>query len=175
MKKIILSICIAWLLTACSVNGQKTYTTDQYTFSYPASWKTMAELAPDYANSRNLYWLGVEEEATLTSAKQAGQPGLYFSIASRPGMFTAGLETYPTWTYAILEEDIRELNLVPVMISGTKGKMYHYQRAWENKWYQFQDYWMEDGLTLYLLSFRAEDLSKYQQEIDLSVESFSMN
>ena len=175
MNRLITSLLLMFLLlTACSATGRKTYDSPYYSFTYPAGWKTMAEISPEYQSGQNYYWLGVDEEATITSAREAGQAGLYFSVASRGGMFAPGLETFPTWTYAIVEEDLRELNMAPAVISGTAGKMYHYNRLWNENWFQFQDYWMEDGLTLYLLSFRAEDLSKYQKEIDKIVASFTI-
>lgn len=174
MKRLLPSLLlISLLLAGCNATGRKTYASPYYSFTYPAGWKTMAEISPEYQSGKNYYWLGVDEEATITSARKAGQAGLYFSVASKDGMFTPGLETFPTWTYAIVEEELRELNMAPAVLSGSAGKMYHYNRLWDENWVQFQDYWIGDGLTLYLLSFRAQDLSPYQKEISEIVESFA--
>lgn len=174
MKRILITLLLlGTLLSACKGLGQKTYTTEVYTFSYPAGWKSMAEISPDYQSGKNYYWLGVEEELTLTPMDKAGDPGLYFSMASSSDEFNGNVITFPNWSYAMLADSIRGRNRTPLEISGFNGYLHHYERFWEGSWYQFQDYWVEDGKLLYVLSFHAQDLRPYQKEIDGVVESFA--
>lgn len=176
MKRVHLSLLLVTLLLgACNAIGRTTYTSPGYSFSYPASWKTLAELSPDYQSGKNYYWLGVVEEVTVTPADRAGDPGLYFSIAASTDEFNGNVITLPNWSYAIVADAIRDRNRAPVKIGGNDGYLHHYNRAWEGSWLQFQDYWVEEGKLLYLLSFRAANLSPYQKEIDRIVASFAFS
>ena len=170
MKKIAFSMLMLVLLTSCASMRTKTYDFPTFTLKYPASWKTMAELSPDYKRAKDFMWLHIGEEFTLTSARQAGEPGLYLTVATRSHGDNV---TFAYWTYATVEEYTRNLNQVPVTVGGVEGVMYHYDREWDGQWYQFRDYWLTEGMLSYLLSFRAADLDEYQKEIDLILESIT--
>ncbi len=61
-------------------------------------------------------------------------------------------------------------------IDGFDATTFRYTRrlgpAGEAPWYQLQDIWVDTGSLIYLLSLYAEDLTGYQQEMDLIVSSF---
>lgn len=170
MRKNSLFILLLVLLTACAPVGSQTYDFATFTFQYPAGWKTMAELSPTYRSGEEYMWLHINEDFSLTSARQAGDPGLYLTVASREHS-SASILTFTHWTYSTIEDDTRNLNQAPVTVDGINGTLYHYDRLWNDQWYQFQDVWVEKGMLSYLLSFHAADLSDYQKEIDLILES----
>lgn len=172
MRNISLLSLLLVLLTACSAVGSQTYDFATFTFQYPAGWKTMAELSPTYTSGQDYMWLHINEDFSLTSARQAGDPGLYFTVASREHS-SASILTFTHWTYSTIEDYTRNLNQAPVTIDGINGTLYHYDRLWNDQWYQFQDIWVENGMLSYLLSFRAEDLSDYEKEIKLILESLT--
>ena len=168
MKKITFACLLLVLLSSCGSLGTKTYDFPTFTFKYPAGWKSLAEISPSYKSGKEYMWLHVREDFTLTNAKAEGEPGLYLTVATKEHI---DLVTFPTWTYATVEEYSQNLNQVPVTLGGVDGLMYHYDRQWAGQWYQFRDYWVTDGMLTYLLSFHAEDLGGFQEEIDLILES----
>ena len=172
MRNSSLFIFLLVLLTACTAVGAQTYDFATFTFGYSGSWKSMAELSPTYKSGQEYMWLHILEDLTVTSAKQEGGPGLYFTVASREHS-SASILTFTHWTYSTIEDDTRTLNQAPVSVDGIDGTLYHYDRLWDGQWYQFEDIWVEKGMLSYLLSFRAEDLSKYEAEIKLILESFT--
>ena len=170
MKKIAFSLLMLVLLTSCASMRTKTYEFPTFSMQYPASWKTMVELSPEYKPARDYMWLHISEDFTLTSAKKEGDPGLYLMVSARAHGDNL---TFSYWTYATVEEYTHNLNQVPVTVGGVEGVMYHYDREWEGKWYQMRDYWLTYQMLSYTLSFRAENLDDYNQEIDLILDSFT--
>ena len=170
MKKIAFALLLLVLITSCTTMRTKTYDFATFTMQYPANWKTMLELSPDYEPARDFMWLHVREDFTITSAQQPGAAGLYLTVVTKEHL---DLVTFPTWTYATVEEYTRGFNQVPATVGGADGYMYHYDRLWEGQWYEFRDYWFTEGALSYLLSFRAPDLDKYQDQIDLILNSMT--
>ncbi len=57
---------------------------------------------------------------------------------------------------------------------ASKKYFMHYQRHWDGIWLEFQDVWTEKNKVVYLLSFNAQDLSGYAENIDLILDSFKL-
>jgi hypothetical protein len=172
LRNISLAILLLFLLAACAPLGTQTYDFATFTFQYPAGWKTMAEISPAYKSGQDYMWLHINEDLTVTSAKEEGGKGLNFTVASREHS-SASILTFTHWTYSTLEDYIRDLNQAPVTVDGIDGTLYHYDRQLNDQWFQFQDVWVEKGMLSYLLSFQAADLGDYEKEIKLILESFT--
>ena len=172
MKRILLSLLLLSLsLTSCAIAGQP-YDYYTFTFTYPQSWKPMSEVSDTYKSGQDFFWMGILEDLTVTSVKQEGEPGAYFSVATmeQSDEPVAGIIDF---MYAINEEDIRNYSERPITVAGGKGMSATYERIWNEQWLEFHDIWLENGPLVYLLSFRAEDLDKYQKETDMILESFA--
>jgi len=171
VKKILLTLLLLPLLTSCALKGQPY---DYYTFSftYPESWSPMEEVSATYKSGQDYFWMGILEDLTVTSIKQDGEPGAYFSVATleQSDEPVAGIIDF---MYAINEDDIRNYSERPITVAGVKGMSATYERIWNEQWLDFHDIWLEYGPLVYLLSFRAEDLDKYQKEVDMILESFT--
>ena len=171
MKKILLALILLPLLTSCALKGQPY---DYYTFSftYPESWSPMEEISATYKSGQDYFWMGILEDLTVTSVKQEGEPGAYFSVATleQSDEPVAGIIDF---MYAINEEDMRNYSERPITVAGVNGMSATYERLWEGQWLQFHDVWLEYGPLVYLLSFHAEDLGKYEKETDMILESFT--
>lgn len=159
------------ILTSCSRVGQR-YDYFNMSFTYPRSWRPMAEISPAYQSGREFLWMGLLENLTVTSVKQTGEPGAYFSVASLErydGVIDADID----YLYARNEADMRNYSQRPITVAGIDGLSATYERKWQNQWLQFHDVWLEHGSLFYLLSFRANDLSLHQSEMDMILESFT--
>ncbi len=171
MKKILIALLLLPLLTSCTLKGQPY---DYYTFSftYPDSWKPMGEVSTTYQSGQDYFWMGILEDLTVTSVKQEGEPGAYFSVATleQSDEPIAGIIDF---MYAIHEADMRNYGERPIIVSGVNAMSATYERLWEGEWLQFHDVWVEYGPLVYLLSFHAEDLGKYTKETDMILESFT--
>ena len=171
MKRVLTVLLPFILLTSCSLAG-KPYQHFNMTFTYPRSWKPMSEVSETYESEREFLWMGLLENLTVTSVKEPGGPGAYFSVASLErydGVIDADID----YLYARNEADMRNYGERPVTVAGIEGLSATYERLWQGQWLQFHDVWLEHGSLFYLLSFRAEDLSNYQSEMDMILESFS--
>jgi len=159
------------LLTACSPAGKQF---DYYTltFTYPNSWKPMAEVSETYQSGREFMWMGIQEDLTVTSVKAEGAPGAYFSVASAEATDWS-IDSDVDFMYAMNEADMRNYSERPISVAGIEGLSATYERSWQDQWYQFHDVWIRDGSLFYLLSFRADDLGDYQKELDMILESFT--
>ena len=171
MKRILAALLLLILLTSCSLAG-KTYNYYNISFAYPRSWKPMAEVSETYQSGREYLWMGLLENLTVTSSKKEGDPGINFSVATLE--HTDGrIDADHHFLYSLNEADMRDYTQRPVTVAGVDGVSADYERIWQNQWYQFHDVWLEYGPLLYLLSFHAVDLSGYQNEIDMVLESFT--
>jgi hypothetical protein len=171
MKRILTALLPLILLTSCSLAG-KTYHHYNITFTYPRGWNPMSEVSQTYESEREFLWMGLLENLTVTSVKQPGEPGAYFSVASlerSDGVIDADID----YLYARNEADMRNYVQRPITVAGIEGLSATYERLWQNQWLQFHDVWLEYGSLFYLLSYRAEDLSLYQSEMEMILESFS--
>ncbi len=172
MRKISLSILLLVLLTACTAVGTQTYDFATFTFTYPGKWKSMAELSPSYKSGREFLWMGIQEDLTVTSVKEEGAPGAYFSVASAEATDWT-IDSDVDFIYALIESDVRNYSERPISVAGIDGLSATYERNWQGQWYQFHDVWIRHGSLFYLLSFRADDLGDYQKDIDMILESFT--
>lgn len=171
MRRFFSSVMLAaLLLTSCGLVGKR-YDYYNLSFKYPLSWKPMAEVSESYQSGREFLWMGLLEDLTVTSAKQAGEPEAYFSVASleeTDGRIDADI----AFIYALNEADMRNYRQRPITVAGIEGLSATYERKWQNYWYQFHDVWLEHGPLLYLLSFRAGDLESHRSEMEMILESF---
>lgn len=175
MKRIFSAVLLLSLLASCSKIDQKTYDFSTLTFQYPGNWREMGEVTSFYKTGQYFFSMHIFEDLTITSAQQDGEPGAYFSVASLEHPYE-GVEVFRYWMYGMLSDYTRGLSEAPATIDGFAATHYQYTRRLgpdgEAPWYQFQDIWVDTGPLIYLLSFYAEDLSGYQDAIDLIVESF---
>lgn len=174
MKRLLIALLTCMLLLpACSRIGQR-YDYFNMSFTYPRSWLPMAEVSETYQSGREFLWMGLLEDLTVTSARQDGEPGAYFSVASLEG--TDGrIDADIDFIYALNEADMRNYSERPVTVAGIEGLSATYERKWQNTWYQFHDVWLEHGPLLYLLSFRAGDLESHRGELEMILESFKFD
>lgn len=172
MKRFFLSLLlIPVLLTSCSL-ASKRYEYFNLSFKYPLSWRPMGEVSESYQKGRDFMWMGLTEDLTVTSVKKVEEKGAYFSVASlesTDGRIDADID----FIYALNEADMRNFSKRPITFGGINAQMATYDRIWQNQWYQFHDVWIDKGGLLYLLSFRADDLSLYQSEMDMILDSFT--
>lgn len=171
MKRILTALLPLILLAACS-RIEQGYDYFNMSFSYPRSWRPMAEVSETYQSGREFLWMGLLENLTVTSVREPGEPGVYFSVASLE-RFDGVIDADIDYLYARNEADMRNYGQRPITVAGIEGLSATYERKWQGQWLQFHDVWLEHGSLFYLLSFRAEDLSLYQSELDMILESFS--
>ena len=175
MKRIFSAILLLSLLASCSVLTQKTFDFPTLTFKYPADWRELLEVDSAYQIDQYFFSMHIFEDLTITNAREDGAPGAYFSVASLEHPYE-GKEVFLHWMYGTLSDYTREMSISPASINGFEATTYRYTRRLgaegEAPWYQFRDIWVDTGPLIYLLSFYAEDLSGYQNAMDMIVESF---
>ena len=171
MRKTSLFFWLLVMLTACAPAGQPF---EYYTliFTYPKSWKPMAEVSASYQSGGEFLWMGLLEDLTVTSVKAEGAPGAYFSVASAEATDWS-IDADVDFIYALIEADMRNYSERPITVAGIEGLSATYERNWQNQWIQFQDVWLRHGALFYLLSFRAEDLESHRAEMEMILESFT--
>lgn len=175
MKRLLSAILLLSLLASCSMIDHKTYDFSTLTFNYPGNWREMGDVTSFYKTGQYFFSMHIFEDLTLTSAKHDGEPGMYFSVASLEHPYE-GVEVFRYWMYGMLADYTEEMVETTTSIDGFKATRHQYTRRLgpegETPWYQFKDIWVDTGPLIYLLSFYAEDLTGYQEEIDMIVDSF---
>ncbi len=175
MKRTLLLLAALCLLASCRASGPQTFDFSTLTFQYPANWREMAEVTPFYKTGQYFFAMHAFENLTITCAQREGEPGAYFSVASLEHPYE-GVEVFRYWMYGMLADYTQGMVETATSIDGFEASVHRYSRQLgaegEGAWYQFQDIWVDTGPLIYLLSFYAEDLSGYQEAIDLIVGSF---
>jgi hypothetical protein len=177
VKKIYLITVVLALASGCTLSGPsgpQTYENAAFLFQYPESWQTMAKLWGDrYQPGKEYYRLGVSEIITVTSVQKQGESGAWFAVASTPLSGAIDLAYIVNQTYAPFMDELRDYSIDSVTVAGTDGFQVTYRRPWGEPWWQFRDVWLANDSTLYLLSFHAASLDKYQQDVDFILNNFS--
>ncbi len=147
---------LVFLSLACGLlSSPHKYTSPAFSFTYPKSWQTMADLWPQYQPGRDYYDLGVQEIVMVTSARRQGESGAYFAVASAPLPAGLSLEDAYHQAYAPNVSEFREVSESEVTAGGQPGFEMRYQRPWGEPWWQFLDVWVEKDGVIYVLSFHA--------------------
>ena len=170
LKRLIITIVL--LACACQPARPHHFVNTAFSFDYPARWQLMSELWPGYQTGGEYKGLGVEEIITITSVRKQGQFGIWFTVASAPMPGDLSMESTLEQLYQGLPGGLRDLKIESLTIDGKKATKASYQRPWGDPWWQFQDFWLENDRTLYLLSFHALN-NAGQREYDFILDSFS--
>jgi hypothetical protein len=172
IHKLFLIVWVAFLLVACKRASSGIYDHVDFSFELPDQWQLMSDLWPNYQSGRDYYRLGVTEIVMVTSVKKQGQTGAFFAVASAPKPADSSLEDLFHTTYAQISEEIQDVSENPLVLSGVPGFEIYYRRPWGEPWWQFRDIWLENNEIVYVLSFHAFDLNKYQEEFGPILDSF---
>ncbi len=116
--------------------------------------------------------MGLLENLTVTSIKNEGEAGAYFSVSSLE-RYDGVIDADIPYLYARNEADMRNYGERPITVAGIDGLSATYERKWRGQWLEFHDVWLEHGSLYYMLSFRAADLALYQSEMDMILQSFA--
>lgn len=155
-------------------SGPQTYQDESFLFQYPATWQTMSELWEDrYQPDKDYFHLGLTELIMITDVQTQGDFGIWFAVAVTPLPNGLDLEACYRQIYAPYLSEFRDFAEQPVTLNGMNGFEVRYSRPWGEPWWQFQDTWLENDGTVYLLSFHTGGLEPYQAEIASILESFT--
>ncbi len=178
--KMLFPLAVTFALTlGCALSGPsgpQTYQGENFSFQYPESWQTMAELWEDrYQPGREYYQLGVNEIIMVTSVREQGGSGVWFAVASTPLAGTIDLEFVARQTYKPIMDDLQDYSESRVTIAGVDGFEVSYRRPWGEPWWQFRDIWLANNSELYVLSFHAypSGFETYQEDMDFILSGFA--
>jgi hypothetical protein len=154
---------------------QPQYDNPAYSFTYPKTWQTMADLFPQYQAGREYYGLGLSETVMVTSARKQGESGAYFAVASAPLPAGSNLESAYRHAYAPIMGQLRQVSESAVEAAGQPGFEIRYKRPWGEPWWQFRELWLEKDGVIYLLSFHAAPggFDDMQEDFDAILDSFT--
>lgn len=173
-KRLILLFMAILIVIACQPSTEpQVYDHPEFTFTYPARWRLMSELFPKHEAGKEYYRLGVQEIVMVTSARKAGEFGVYFAVASAPLPEASDLETFTRQRYQPIMEELRNYSEQEVTLGQLSAIEVTYHRPWGEPWWQFRDLWLEKNGRVYLLSFHASSLEPHQQEMNAILDSFS--
>jgi hypothetical protein len=179
-QKIGLAILLSVTILGCAMFGTSkptVYNDAKFSFQYPETWQTMADLWGDrYQPGQEYYQLGVNEIITVTSVRKQGESGAWFAVAFTPLAGEIDLETVASETYAPFMDSLKDYSGRKTTISGTPGFEVSYMRPWGEPWWQFRDIWLAHDSVLYVLSFHTYPTSfdSFQEDFDFILNSFAL-
>jgi hypothetical protein len=169
-------ITLAFIPISCKLVSSEPhqYINPAFTFDYPSDWQTMEELWGFQQLDKNYYDLEFQEIVMVTSVQKKGEFGAYFAVASRVLPDGSTIESVFHNTYSQIHNEIRVASETTINLNGISALVKNYERPWGEPWWQFQDVWLENDGTIYLLSFHCVgSIEKYQEDLNFILNSFS--
>jgi dipeptidyl aminopeptidase/acylaminoacyl peptidase len=159
----------AWSPTQEAIRSDR----PEFDFSLPPDWQSMSDLWPDYQLEENYKNLGLKGLASVTSVRKRGEFGMWFTVA-KTSLTTGDLQSLIDQTYAQTVPAIEKVSENTITVDNLTGFEITYRRPWGEPWWEFRDIWLEKDGNVYVLSFEALALEKYQDAMDSIIASFSL-
>lgn len=179
VHKIGLVILALVIILGCAVfgpSGPTVYNDSDFSFQYPETWQTMADLWGDrYQPDQEYYQLGVNELITVTSVQKQGESGAWFAVAFAPLEGAIDLESVARETYAPFMDTLQDYAERNTTVAGMDGFEVTYKRPWGEPWWQFRDIWLVHDSALYVLSFHTypNSFDSFQKDFEFILNSFA--
>lgn len=172
--RLVLMVTTLGGVVACSAGSEPhRFEYAELSFDYPADWRLMSELWPDYETRENVYGLGADEIVTVTSVRKQGESGMWAVVASAP-LAGQPLAAFVDAIYATTVPEVEDLTEAAVTVGELSAIECVYRRPWGEPWYAFRDLWLESNGTAYLLSFHAYALDGFGEAMAAIVDSFQL-